>query len=173
MIVTSVKGAPQSWFDDPLKALDADKIYNNVKITANDIINNNDPIGRTYDDFRRALEKFGDRSDVSESSLSKESEIILNEVNDEVTKIGDEVKVAADIFWGGPCVLDSECFYFSIFGTVFQVSSCDTRSVAILGLGVGSCSPRLWVWVSLLASAVALLTGCCGAVVCCGGSKRR
>ena len=51
--------------------------------------------------------------------------------------IGNEVKVAADIFWGGSCVLDSECFYFTMFGTVFQVSSCDTRSVAILGNKIG------------------------------------
>jgi len=173
MFVTSIKGAPQSWYEDPLKALDAE-IYNNVK-TTEEIIKSNDPFGRAYDDFRRAIEIFGDKkSEASQSEkMSKESEKFLNEANDEVINIGNEVKVAADIFWGGSCVLDSECFYFTMFGTVFQVSSCDTRSVAILGLGVGACSPRLWVWVSLLAAAVALLTGCCGAVVCCGGSRRR
>ena len=60
-------GAPQSWYEDPLKALDAE-IYNNVK-TTEEIIKSNIPFGRAYDDFRRAIEIFGDKK--SEASQSE------------------------------------------------------------------------------------------------------
>ena len=108
-------------FDFPLAVPFPDPDWlGNVRDTVDSSVNQ---VKQGYDEFKN---DFNDGfNKIRGTTWSENSE---NEVESTFKNIRVDADKASDLFWGGRCVLDSNCAYFTIFNYTFQVSKCSSST---------------------------------------------
>ena len=83
-----------------------------------------DQVKQGYDEFKNDLNDGFNK--IKERTRSDNN--YGNEADNTFQNLKVDAEKATDEFWGGRCVLDTNCAFFTAFNYVFQVSKCSSST---------------------------------------------